>query len=225
MFLFVVSVLWTLPIARKSVYHINLFVVFYAVLLLVCQYFYCMILTADELPFGDQAMFSMLAQIGVVRYEIFPCVPLLFKAICTVIFGFTLRQEYVLSREAQKKRISIRHSFGICSEKKDTIWKCFDFSVNVLSQFWVLMILFTMFIYAIYGNEVNFMKLSYMIYVLVFVISFQLSLCAWKRMIYALWMLVIISSMINLLLIYTYQFEKFELWENYLGINKHMWVV
>ena len=174
------------------------------------------------MPFGDQATFSMLAQIGVVRYEIFPCLPLLFKAICMVIFGFTLRQEYVLSREAQKERASIRRSIGVSSEKKDTIWKCFDFGVNVLSQVWVLMILFTMFIYAIYGNEVNFMKLSYMIYVLVFVISFQLSLYAWKRMIYALWMLVIISSMINLLLIYTYQFEKFELWENYLGINKHM---
>ncbi|XP_055298732.1 piezo-type mechanosensitive ion channel component-like isoform X4 [Sitodiplosis mosellana] len=221
-FLFVVSVLWTLPIARKSVLLINLFVVFYADLLLVCQYFYCIILTADELPFSDQATFSMLAQIGVVRYEIFPCVPLLFKAICTITFCFTLRREHVASRDAEQKRASARYSFQISSEKKDTIWKCFDFGVNGLSQIWVLMILVTMFIYAIYGYEVNFMKLSYMIYVLVFVISYQLSLCAWRRMTYALWMLVIISSMVNLMLIYTYQFEKFELWENYLGINKHM---
>lgn len=181
-----------------------------------------MILTADDLPFSNEATFSMLAQIGIVRYEIYPCVPLLFKAICTLTFCFTLRQEHVALRNAQEKRESARNSFHISSEKKDTIWKCFDFGVNVLSQIWVLMILLTMFIYSVYGNEVNFMKLSYMIYVLVFVISYQLSLYAWKRMTYALWMLVIISSMVNLMLIYTYQFEKFEVWENYLGINKHM---
>lgn len=222
MFLFVVSILWTLPIARKSVYNINLFVVCYADFLLLCQYFYCMILTVDELPFGDQATLSMLAQIGVVRYETYPCVPLFFKAICTLTFCFTLRQEMQL--DSEQKRSSARISIQIGSEKKSTIWKCFNFGVNVLSHMWVMMIVTTMFIYAIYGYEVNFMKLSFMIYVLVFVISYQLSLYAWRRMTYALWMLVIASSMGYLILIYTYQFEKFELWENYLGIDKHMWV-
>lgn len=219
-FLFVVSILWTLPIARKSVHHINLFVVFYADLLLLCQYFYCIILTANELPFGDKATLSMLAQIGVVRYELYPCVPLLFKAICTLAFCFTLRQETQL--DVEQKRASTRISFQVDCEKKHAIWKCLHVGMNVLSHLWVLMIILTMFTYAIYGNEVNLMKLSYMVYVLVFIITYQLLICAWKRMTYALWMLVIISSLSNLILIYTYQFEKFELWEIYLGINAHM---
>lgn len=180
-----------------------------------------MILTADELPFRDLPALATLSQIGVVRYEIYPCVPLLFKALCTVTFCFTLRQT---QSEAVQNRTSARFSMQSDSGRKDTIWKCFDFGVNVLSHIWVMMILVTMFVYAIYGSEVNFMKLVYIIYVLVFVISYQLSVCAWRRMTYALWTLVIISSLINLMLIYTYQFEKFDLWESFLGVDKHMWV-
>lgn len=222
-FLLVVSILWTRPFEQKSTHRVNLFIVFYADFLLILQYFYCMILTADELPFRDSAILSNLAQIGVVRYDSFPCIPLLFKAICTITFCFTLRQKQQLDQN--RASILTANSIQIDPEQ-GIILKCFHFGVNVFTHIWVTMILLTMFIYAIYGSEVNLLKFCYMVYVLVFLISYQLSLNIWRKMMYALWTLVIFSSMVSLILIYTYQFEGFDyFWEDYLRVNKHMWVV
>lgn len=210
------------PIEQKSAHRINLFVVLYANLLLILQYFYCIITTVTDLPLRNSGFLSNLAQIGIVRYDLFPCIPLLFKAICTVTFCFTLRQEQL--NETQKRESNLTsNSFQINSNGGKTIWKCFNFGVNVLSHLWVLMILLTMFIYAIYGNEVNVFKLCYMVYVLVFVTTYQLSLRLWRKITYALWMLVIVTSMVNLILIYTYQFDDFDyLWSTYLGIDLYM---
>lgn len=184
---------------------------------MILEYFYYLFLSA-ELPFIDNGISSILAQIGVIRYENFPCFSLLFKAICTLSFCFTMKQEQL---DKTHTRPTSADSFQMNPVKKATIWKCFNFGMNVLTHFWVFMILLTMFIYAIYGNEVNILKLCYMAYVLVFVISYQLSLRVWSKITYALWMLVIISSMVNLILIYSYQFDDFD-WAKYLRIDKHM---
>lgn len=210
------------PIEQKSTRRINLFIVFYADLLLFLQYFFCMIISTTELPFRNDALLSNLAQIGIVRYDSFPCIPLLFKAVCTIAFCFTLHQEELKENQRrQSNRAS--NSFQFNSNEDKTIWKCFNVGINVLSHIWVLMILLTMFIYAIYGNEVNLLKLCYMVYVLVFVTLYQLSLRFWRKMSYALWMLVIVTSMVNMILVYTYQFDDFDyLWSKYLNIDLHM---
>lgn len=222
-FLLVVSVLWIRPIEQKSAHRINLFIVFYADCLLLLQYFYYVILTADELPYMD-SLFANIAHIGLVTFESFPCAPLLFKAFCTITFCFTLRQEYLKqSNNRASFRSTTSHLSHVSSDEKATIWKCFHFGISVLTHLWVLMILLTIFIYAIYGNEVNTLKLCYMIFFLVFLVSYQLSLVFWSRISYFLWMLVIVVSMCNLILIYTYQFKGIDqLWEDYLGINKYM---
>lgn len=210
------------PFEQKSAHRINLFIVFYADFLLILQYFYCMILTATEPPDLDSAFLSNLAQIGIVRYDLYPCLPLLFKAICAITFSFTLRQEQLVETRKRESNLT-SNSFQINSNEGKTIWRCFSFGVNVFCHVWVLMILLTMFIYAIYGTEVNLLKLGYMVYVLVFVTFYQISLRIWRKMTYALWMLVIVTSMVNLIMIYTYQFEGFDyLWSKYLGVDLHM---
>lgn len=220
-FLLVVSVLWMRPIERKSAHRINLFIVFYADFLLILQYFYCMILTADELPLRESGVLSILAQIGVVRYETYPCIPLLFMAICLLTFCLTLHQKLLELTHPNSFRPE-----GASIGDKTTILKCFNFGISVLTHLWVAMILITIFIYSVYGSEVNLLKLCYMAYLLAFVMSYQISLDLWRKLMYALWMLVIVSSMSHLIAIYTYQFDGFEfLWENYLGINKHMQVI
>lgn len=221
-----VSVLWTRPVERKSAHRINLFIVFYADFLLILQYFYCMILSADELPLQDSAIFANLAQIGIVRYDAFQCVPLIFKAVCLLTFCFTLHQEQLELQESRStNRCSSSFQFNPTTDHGKTIRRCFIFGINVLTHLWVAMILIAIFIYSIYGEEVTLLKLCYMVFIMAFIMSYQISLRLWRKITYALWMLIIVSSMGNLIVIYTYQFDGFDfLWENQLGIDKHMCV-
>lgn len=225
-FLLVVSVLWTRPIQKKTVHRINSFIVLYANVLLILHYFHCMTNTTNnELPaFFYRTLYANLFPIDIVQYDAFECVPLLFQTICVFTFCFTLRQdEKNKHRNRGPNRFSA--SFQITSEEGQAIWKCFEFGANVLAHIWVAMILCTMFIYAVYGNEVNVLKFSYMIYVLIFVTTFQLSIRIWRKMLYSFWMLVIISSMINLILIYTYQFDGVEhFWTHFMAFDTHMQV-
>lgn len=58
-----------------------------------------------------------------------------------------------------------------------------------------------------------------------FLIDFhqQLSWRIWKKIMYTFWIVVIGFAMLSLIMIYTYQFDKFdELWEEYVGIDKNL---
>lgn len=49
---------------------------------------------------------------------------------------------------------------------------------------------------------------------------FQLSWRVWKKIMYAFWIVVIGFSMLTLIMIYTYQFDRFDkYWDEYIGIN------
>lgn len=53
-----------------------------------------------------------------------------------------------------------------------------------------------------------------------YVYSIQLSWRVWKKIMYAFWIVVIGFSMLTLIMIYTYQFDRFdEYWQSYIGIN------
>lgn len=219
------GVLWTRPIQQKFVRYINLCIVFYADALLLLHYFHCITNTSREPSvIFFRAIYANLFPTTIIQYDTFACVPLLFQTVCVFTFCFTLRQE--VKREQQNRgpnRFSA--SFQITSDEGKTIWKCFNFGVNVLSHIWVAMILFTMFIYAIYGTEVNVLKICYMIYVLIFVSTFQLSIRIWRKIMYPFWMFVIVSSMINLILIYTYQFDGVEhFWIYFMRFDTNMQV-
>ncbi|XP_031619192.1 piezo-type mechanosensitive ion channel component-like isoform X2 [Contarinia nasturtii] len=226
-FLLIVIILWTRSTQRKSVHRLNLFIVLYSDLLMILQYICCIIPTKEVNEHKDEGHWlkSHLAEIGISRYdsEIFPCIPLLFQAICILTFCFTLRQSRCCNDEQKRASARSLQSFPMHPEKKATIWKCFDFGINVLTHLWVLLILFTMFTYAIWGKEANLMKLCYLVYVLIFIITYQLSLYVWRNMTYPLWMLVNVSANLNLILVYIYQFEKVEsFFMNHMGINSHM---
>lgn len=167
-------------------------------------------------------IYANLFPIDIVQYDAFACIPLLFQTICVFTFCFTLRQD-VKNKDQVRGKTRFSATFRIASDEGKTIWKCFNFGVSVLSHIWVTMILFTMFVYAIYGTEVNVLKISYMLYVLIFITTFQLSIRIWRKILYSFWMFVIASSMINLILIYTYQFDGVEhFWIYFMGFDTNM---
>lgn len=217
------SVLWTRPIQQKFIRRINFCIVFYADVLIILHYFHC-ITNASREPtvIFFREIYANLFPIDIVQYDAFACIPLLFQTICVFTFCFTLRQN-VKNKHQIRGSNRFSASFQIASDEGKTVWKCFNFGVNVLSHIWVTMILFAMFIYAIYGNEVNVLKICYMIYVLIFVSTFQLSIRIWRKILYPFWMFVIGSSMINLILIYTYQFDGVEhFWIYFMGFDTNM---
>lgn len=227
-FLLVVSVLWTRPIQQKFVRRINFCIVFYADVLIILHYFHCITNTSREpsiIYFRE--IYANLFPIDIVQFDAFACIPLLFQTICVFTFCFTLRQE---QKNKHRPTHHLQNRFSSASDhttsdESKTIWKYFSFGVNVLSHIWVTMILLTMFTYAIYGNEVNVLKILYMLYVLVFVTTFQLSVRIWRKISYSFWMFVIASSMINLILIYTYQFDGVEhFWIYFMGFDRNMQV-
>lgn len=216
-FLLIVIVLWTRSTQRKNVHHFNLFVLLYADLLMILQYI-CFVIPKKS----DNWLKLHLTEVGIIQYEMFPCIPLLFQAICSLTFSFTLRQGDCHTEEQKRASARSLKSFPMQPEKKATIWKCFNFGIHVLTHLWVLLILLTMFTYAIWGKELNLMKLCYLAYVFVFVITYQLSLYVWRNLTYPLWMLVNVSANLNLILIYMYQFEKVEHFlTNHLEIDSH----
>lgn len=221
MFLLAVSVLWTRPIHQKYVRRINFVVVFYANVLTIIHYIHCITNATNEMP---STFCAYLFPIGIVHYNAFECVPLFFQTICVFTFCFTLRQDQK-SEHPNRGPSRFSSSFQITSDEGRAIWKNFNFGVDVLAHIWVAMILFTMFMYAIYGSDVNFLKISYMLFVLLFVTTFQLSIRLWRKMLYPFWMVVIALSMINLILIYTYQFNGVERFLTHVvGFNVHMQV-
>lgn len=219
--------LWTRPIQQKFVRRINFCIVFYADVLTILHYFHCITNTSREPSIVFlREIYANLFPIDIVQYDAFACIPLLFQTICVFTFCFTLRQEQKNKHNQTRgaNRFSIA-SDQITTDEGKTIWKYFSFGVNVLSHIWVTMILLTMFTYAIYGNEVNVLKICYMLYVLVFVTTFQLSIRIWRKISYPFWMFVIASSMINLIMIYTYQFDGVEqFWTYFMLFDKNMQV-
>lgn len=219
--------LWTRPIQQKFVRRINFCIVFYADVLTILHYFHCITNTSREPSIVFlREIYANLFPIDIVQYDAFACIPLLFQTICVFTFCFTLRQEQKNKHNQTRgaNRFSIA-SDQITTDEGKTIWKYFSFGVNVLSHIWVTMILLTMFTYAIYGNDVNVLKICYMLYVLVFVTTFQLSIRIWRKISYPFWMFVIASSMINLIMIYTYQFDGVEqFWTYFMLFDKNMQV-
>lgn len=172
---------------------------------------------------SDQPLNEKLVEWSFIIKSDTPFASLLFKTICTFTFCFTLKQQRKRDEIRKKEPNQRSNSFQFNSIEGQTIRNCVDFGINVLTHIWVAMIIMTMFIYAIYGSEVNLMKFCYLVYVFVFIISYQLSLRVWHKIMFALWMLVVFSTKINLILVYTFQHDDaHKVWSYYMGADPWM---
>ncbi|XP_058977404.1 piezo-type mechanosensitive ion channel component isoform X1 [Musca domestica] len=237
------NVLWMIPNQRKAMMRSSLFIVIYAELLLIAQYIYGMDLTNDELPSKIKITGINLQQIGFERpkdNDMQPCVPLIVKTSFLLMFWVTMRQFF--KEKTDKRRdstladmfaplhLSVRSSAlddddadgGADAKKTSKFLKKIGTVIkNLLVRLWIWLLILVIFLCAMTGDKMTGFRICYMALFLFFLLVFQSSSKAWVKLMYGFWLFLIFYAMSILILIYTYQFDKFDqYWNDYLNISK-----
>ncbi|CAH1280420.1 unnamed protein product [Diabrotica balteata] len=224
------NLIWLIPNQRKRMLMSSPFLVLYALFLLLSTYIYCLRLTDDELPSSVD-----LDEIGFQKPEGPAFIPLLVKSLYTVMFWITLRQ-YMHEKMEQKQtsaladmvaplQVTVGTATGVKKEQETGgskfMTKLGQFINHFLIKFWIWVVAITLFAVAITGSRMTVFRILYMTLFLFFILSFQFSFRAWRKVMFGFWLTVIIYSMIILILIYTYQFKRFpSYWASYLHIQE-----
>ncbi|XP_017768658.1 PREDICTED: piezo-type mechanosensitive ion channel component isoform X3 [Nicrophorus vespilloides] len=225
------NILWMVPNQRKFMLRSSPFLVLYAWFLLISAYIYSMNLTDEELPV---IIYNIdLAQIGFQKIRIMACTPLFIKCLFTTMFWITLKQ-YVKEREDARNisvladmtaplQISVGAVTDESTKKKDKeiLTRFGNVVRGILTRFWIWIVAITLFFVAITGERMTSFRILYMALFLTFILSFQVSFRAWRKIMFAFWITVIVYSMLILVLVYTYQFNHFaDYWRDYLHVSE-----
>ncbi|XP_034474344.1 piezo-type mechanosensitive ion channel component [Drosophila innubila] len=233
------NVLWMIPNQRKAMMRSSPFIVLYAELLLVAQYIYGMDLNNDELPTKVSTAGINLQQIGFERpieNHMRPCVPLIVKTAFVLMFWVTSRQFFKEKRDRRRDSTladiiaplqitvgSAGSSYLINDGKKSSkfLKKAGDVIKNLLVRLWIWLLVLVIFLCAITGEDMTGFRICYMALFLFFLLVFQSSSKAWVKIMYGFWLFLIFYAMSILILIYTYQFDKFDIyWKDYLNVSQ-----
>ncbi|XP_015036599.2 piezo-type mechanosensitive ion channel component isoform X2 [Drosophila pseudoobscura] len=230
------NVLWMIPNQRKAMMRSSPFIVLYAEVLLVAQYIYGMDLNNNELPTKTAGI--NLQQIGFERpieNHMRPCVPLIVKTAFVLMFWVTSRQFFKEKRDRRRDTMadiiaplqitvgSAGSSYLINDGKKTSkfLKKAGDVIKNLLVRLWIWLLVLVIFLCAITGENMTGFRICYMALFLFFLLVFQSSSKAWVKIMYGFWLFLIFYAMSILILIYTYQFDKFDTyWNDYLNVSK-----
>ncbi|XP_070072188.1 piezo-type mechanosensitive ion channel component isoform X5 [Drosophila takahashii] len=233
------NVLWMIPNQRKAMMRSSPFIVLYAEVLLVAQYIYGMDLNNDELPTSVPTAGINLQQIGFERpieNQMRPCVPLIVKTAFVLMFWVTSRQFFKEKRDRRRDSTladiiaplqitvgSAGSSYLINDGKKTSkfLKKAGDVIKNLLVRLWIWLLVLVIFLCAITGENMTGFRICYMALFLFFLLVFQSSSKAWVKIMYGFWLFLIFYAMSILILIYTYQFDKFDTyWRDYLNVSE-----
>ncbi|XP_011153289.1 piezo-type mechanosensitive ion channel component isoform X2 [Harpegnathos saltator] len=228
-------ILWMVPNKRASMMKCSPFIVFYATLLLLGQYVYSMDLNDQELPREVNGV--NISEIGFIKADKLSRWHLIVKCLFISMFWITMRQ-YMTERKQQQRssalrdmvaplHVSVSTATTVMSHETPEIKSKFMKEVgtrlrSLLTRFWIAVVAITLFICGIMGERMTMFRIVYMTLFLVFVITFQVSWVAWRRMMYVFWITLIGYSIIMLILVYTYQFENFPTYWEYLGIDQDL---
>ncbi|XP_067624230.1 piezo-type mechanosensitive ion channel component isoform X8 [Eurosta solidaginis] len=230
------NILWMIPNQRKAMMRSSPFIVCYAEFLLIAQYIYGMDLKNDELPAKVDTAGINLQQIGLERpqeHGTHPCVPVIVKTLFLLMFWITSRQFFQEKTEEKRKKNksptsmaleTIDSEDSIESKHKHTskvLKKMGDIVKNLLVRLWIWMLVLVIFLCAMTGKFMTGFRICYMALFLFFLLVFQSSSKIWVKVMYGFWLFIIFYAMSMLILIYTYQFDKFDLyWSEYLNISQ-----
>ncbi|CAH2104345.1 unnamed protein product [Euphydryas editha] len=239
-FLMWANIVWLCQDQRSFMLKTSPVLVCYAMLLLIAQYIYGMNLTESELPSNITESEVNLRQIGLGRAEGEPCVPLLIKSLFTCMFWVTLRQRV---QELRRRRSSAAaHDLAAPlhlavsaaasaagtevreEERRSRLLLALgEWLRAACARYWIYVVVIMLFVIGITGDRMTIFRIIYMFLFLGFILMFQISWYWWRRLMYVFWITVIIYSMINLILIYIYQFDNFsKTIETYLLINERL---
>ncbi|KAL6263389.1 hypothetical protein P5V15_006180 [Pogonomyrmex californicus] len=228
-------ILWMVPNKRASMMKCSPFIVFYATLLLLGQYVYSMDLNDQELPrvIGE----IKISEIGFSKADELGRWHLIVKCVFISMFWITMKQ-YMAERTQQRRsstlrdmvaplHVSVSTATTAMSHETPEIKSKFMKNIgkllkNLLTKFWIAVVAIMLFICGITGERMTMFRIVYMSLFLIFVITFQISWIAWRRMMYVFWLTVIGYSIIMLILVYTYQFQYFPGYWEELGIDKEL---
>ncbi|XP_033236595.1 piezo-type mechanosensitive ion channel component isoform X23 [Drosophila pseudoobscura] len=179
-----------------------------------------------------------LQQIGFERpieNHMRPCVPLIVKTAFVLMFWVTSRQFFKEKRDRRRDTMadiiaplqitvgSAGSSYLINDGKKTSkfLKKAGDVIKNLLVRLWIWLLVLVIFLCAITGENMTGFRICYMALFLFFLLVFQSSSKAWVKIMYGFWLFLIFYAMSILILIYTYQFDKFDTyWNDYLNVSK-----
>ncbi|XP_063838505.1 piezo-type mechanosensitive ion channel component isoform X2 [Ostrinia nubilalis] len=236
-FLMWANIVWLCQDQRSFMLKTSPILVCYAMLLLLTQYIYGMNLLESELPSNITEV--NLRQIGVGRAEGEPCVPLLIKALFTCMFWVTLRQRVAEIRQRRQSavitdmaaplQLTVSTAASVIEaqreeESRSRLLRALgEWLRAACARYWIYVVVIMLFVIGVTGDRMTIFRIIYMFLFLVFILMFQISWRLWRRLMYTFWITVIIYSMINLILIYIYQFDNFsKTIETYLLINERL---
>ncbi|XP_075992565.1 piezo type mechanosensitive ion channel component isoform X2 [Anticarsia gemmatalis] len=235
-FLMWANIVWLRQNQRSFMLKTSPVLVLYAMLLLIAQYIYGMNLTEYELPSNITEV--NLRQIGLGRAEGEPCVPLLIKSLFTCMFWVTLRQRVqdlrqrrqsaVITDMAAPLQLTVSTAASVIEAQREENRSRLLVALGEMlraaaARYWIYVVVIMLFVIGITGERMTIFRIIYMFLFLGFVLMFQISWYWWRRLMYMFWIVVIIYSMINLILLYVYQFDNFSrMIEKYLLINEKL---
>ncbi|KAH8320327.1 hypothetical protein KR074_002805, partial [Drosophila pseudoananassae] len=243
------NILWMIPNQRRSMMRSSFFVVIYAEFLLITQYIYGMNINEDELPtkvsvsyissnglvpLGYLSFTFNLEQVGFVHPQnkgTPPWIPLTVKTGFLLVFWITSRQYFKEKAEDRTQDNLLHHIFGphhsrsehLLFEKSQApqlIVYIFKSTSNFITRIWMWLLIFLIFICAMIDNAMTGFRICYMSLFLLFLMVFQMSLQLWIKFLYGYWIFLIFYAMTILTVIYTYQFDNFDIyWSKYLKVH------
>ncbi|CAB3230721.1 unnamed protein product [Arctia plantaginis] len=236
-FLMWANLVWLCQDQRSFMLRTSPILVCYAMFLLLAQYIYGMNLTEAELPSNITEV--NLRQLGLGRADGEPCVPLLIKSLFTCMFWVTLRQRIqdirqrrqsaVITDMAAPLQLTVSTAGSVLDGQREEetrsrlLVALGELLRAAAARYWIYVVVIMLFVIGITGQRMTIFRIIYMCLFLGFVLMFQISWYWWRRLMYIFWIIVIIYSMINLILIYIYQFDNFYMTiETYLLINQRL---
>ncbi|XP_023248310.1 piezo-type mechanosensitive ion channel component isoform X2 [Copidosoma floridanum] len=229
-------ILWMVPNKRSSMMKCSKFIVLYTTILILIQYVYSLNLTEEELP---NVIFGInMTEVG---FNEPPSQSshwhLVTKCCFLTMFWITMRQ-YSSEMSRQRRSSTLRdmvaplhvsvstamnnnsHNQAEPEIKSKYVQEVGRLVKKFLVKFWIAAVALMLFISGFVGERMTVFRIIYMTLFLLFIITFQISWVAWKKMLYGFLVTVIGYSVIMLILVYTYQFPQFpEYWHQYLKIS------
>lgn len=227
-------IIWMMPNSRHVCLRSSVFLIIYAIFLLVSSYAFSLNLV--ELP--TEINNVNLDEIGFKKdpYDL-AYKSLFIKLLYTLVFYITLRQymeekyldhmDNVNYGVGEHENVSFgeeRHMSLAANMSLNDIDPILNKTVGAirvfLTKYWIIIVVLLLMIMSLSGKNVVLYRIVYMSLFLAFVLVFQISYRLWRKFIALFWLIVIIYSMTVLVAIYTYQFKDFTNYWTAIGVSK-----